>query len=97
MTAARDVWCIRYRLWGEPCAERWAEREEGFRAAWSEQRDGYLRNLPKPDHSGRDLRGADLRNAFLVGANLRQARLEGANLGGRGWKGRTSRGPIYAT
>lgn len=98
--AARAAWCKQGRIGDDTCSTEFADFEASFVAEWTRERAAYLAQLDAPDQVGRDLRRANLADAFLAGAELRQARLEGADLRGarlegqtsawRGWKGRTS-------
>lgn len=78
--AARTEWCRARAI--KDCGDRFVEMDKTFRGEWRETRGGYLASLTKPDLRGRDLRGANLFQAFLAGVALSGARLEGANLSG---------------
>lgn len=59
------------------------DREEAeFQSEWLARRNDYLSVLKKPNLEGRDLRGANLANAFLPDVDMEGVRLEGANLSG---------------
>lgn len=83
--AARETWCLapaddELDLESAACAEFFATEESAFQNEWAARRADYLSVLKKPDLSGRDLRAADLSDAFLPGVKLIGPRMEGANL-----------------
>ncbi len=88
---ARMKWCEPENVGeGVECDALFADYDRRFEAAWKEERESTITNLPALDLAGVDLRwmnasgaslvGADLRGARMEGADLRSARMEGADL-----------------
>jgi uncharacterized protein YjbI with pentapeptide repeats len=78
LSESRVAWCdTRSRFF---CTNFFREFDEQMEQDWTAFRLDTLRNLPKLDLSGDDLRGALASSAGLVGANLRQADLSYARL-----------------
>jgi hypothetical protein len=81
--ALRRDWCSDNGVASHECESRFRALARDFQVEWEKERESYLsQQLDDPDQVGRDLRRADLSNAFLADANLRRVRLEGANLAG---------------
>jgi uncharacterized protein YjbI with pentapeptide repeats len=79
LLVARRAWCDRHGLAREEaCAAHFARRDARYIAEWAAERRVTRAALPALNLTGRDLRGANARQASLVGANLQAARMDGA-------------------
>lgn len=81
-TAERLDWCAKLteKLERQPCLDWFAAAEVKFQNEWRGRRKAYILALEKRPLAGRDLRAADLFNAFLPGFEFDQANLNGAFL-----------------
>jgi len=75
----REKWCKRGGLMS-PCTVLSVPLNKEFEDEWWEERKTFLENLPGPILDNRDLRRADLLEAFMAGISLRDAKLNLANL-----------------
>ena len=77
----REQWCAKqHPLAQDTCTSVVEDIQSRFTSEWDTRRTEYLSQLKKRDFSGKDLRAANLREAFGPGLNLVRARLENAGL-----------------